>query len=300
MKFCPFNFGGIENQNFERAKIVILPVPFEETTDFFKGTISGPEAIISASRDLDEVDKNLPVFTFDEIELEGEGIKEKMKELGNFVSQILKKKKIPILIGGEHTITFGSILGVREKYSDFSILQLDAHCDSLNEYKKSKLNYATVMRRVRELGIEVVPVGIRSIDKETEIYLEKEKIEIFKAPEIPVKPVEQLRLPRGGRDNFAEGESGLPYGVKEILKRLKKRVYLTIDLDVLDPSIMPAVSNPAPGGLQWADVLNLIENLAKNKKIIGVDVVEFCPIASFLCPDFLAAKLIYKIIEYLI
>jgi len=223
MRFCPFNFGGVENQNFEKAKIVILPVPFEETTDFVKGTISGPEAIISASRDLDEVDKNLPIFTFDEIELEGEGIKEKMKELGNFVGQILAKNKIPILIGGEHTITFGSILGVKEKYSDFSILQLDAHCDLLPEYKKSKLNYATVMRRIRELGIEIVPVGLRSIDKETEIYLKKEKIKIFKAPKTPVR---------------------------EILKRLKKKVYLSLDLDVLDPSIMPSVSNPVPGARQ--------------------------------------------------
>jgi len=273
MQFSPFNFGGVENQNFEKAKIVILPVPLEETTDFVKGTISGPEAIISASRDLDEIAQNLPIFTFDEIELEGEGIKEKMKELGNFVSQILEKNKIPILIGGEHTISFGSILAFKKKYSDFSILQLDAHSDALEEYKKSKLNYATVMRRIRELGIEVVPVGLRSIAKETEIYFKKEKIKIFKAPKTPVK---------------------------EILKRLKKNVYLTIDLDVLDPSIMPSVSNPAPGGLNWYQLLNLIENLAKNKNIIGVDLVELCPIPGLLAPDFLAAKLIYKIIECLI
>lgn len=284
MKFSPFNFGGLENQNFEKAKIVILPVPFEETTDFIKGTINGPEAIISASRDLDEVDKNLPIFTFDEIELEGEGIKEKMKELGNFVSQILAKNKIPILLGGEHTISFGSILGLKEKYSDFSILQLDAHCDLLQEYKKSKLNHATVMRRVKELGIPIVSVGVRSLDKETENYLKKEKI----------NPVRKGRL-----SNRVKIFKAAKTPVREILKRLKKNVYLTIDLDVLDPSIMPSVSNPVPGGLKWYDVLNLIENLAKNKNIIGVDVVEFCPISGFLSPDFLAAKLTYKIIEYL-
>jgi len=260
MQFSPFNFGGIKNQNFEKAKIIILPIPFEETTDFIKGTIVAPEAIISASRDLDETyQKKIPIFTFDEIELEGEGVKEKMADLEKLITQIIKKNKIPVLIGGEHTITLGSILSFKKKYSDFSILQLDAHCDLLNEYKKSKYNYATVMRRIKELGIPIVVVGVRSIDKETENYLKKEKIKIFKAPKIPVK---------------------------EILKRLKKNVYLNIDLDVFDHSIMPSVSNPVPGGLGWYDALNLIENLAKNKNIIGVDIVEFCPIPGFLAPDF--------------
>jgi len=273
MEFSPFNFGGIKNQNFEKAKIVILPIPFEETTDFIKGTIAAPEAIISASRDLDEIyQKKIPIFTFDEIELEGEGVKEKMADLEKLVSQILEKNKIPILIGGEHTITLGSILAFREKYSDFSILQLDAHCDLLNEYKKSKYNYATVMRRVKELGIEIVPVGVRSIDPETESYLKKEKIKIFEPPKIPLK---------------------------KILKKLKKNVYLTVDLDVFDPSIMPSVSNPVPGGFGWYEVLDLIDNLAKNKNIIGVDLVEFCPIPGLEAPNFLAAKLIYKIIEYI-
>lgn len=274
MRFCPFNFGGIKNQNFKKSKIVILPVPFEETTDFVKGTINGPEAIISASRDLNEIcQRKIPIFTFDEIELEGETLKEKMKELGNFISQILVKNKIPLLIGGEHTITFGSILGIKEKYSDFSILQLDAHCDLLDEYKKSKLNFATVMRRIRELGIEIVPVGIRSIEKESEIYLKKERIKIFKAPKIPIR---------------------------EILKRLKRNVYLSIDLDAFDPSIMPSVGTPEPGGLDWDEVLDLIEKVAKEKKIVGVDIVELCPIPGFVAPDFLAAKLVYKIIGYIL
>jgi len=271
MKFSPFNFGGIENQDFEKAKIVILPLPYEETTNFRKGTIAGPEAIISASREIDEIyQKKIPIFTFDEIELEGETVKEKMKELGHFVNQVLEKNKIPILIGGEHTLTFGSILGVKEKYSDFSILQLDAHCDLLEEYKKSKLNYATVMRRIRELGIEIVAAGIRSIDGETANYLKKEKLKIFKAPKIPIK---------------------------EILKKLKRNVYLSLDLDVFDPSIMPSVSNPVPGGLGFDDVLSLIENLAKNKKIIGIDIVEFCPTPGFLAPDYLVSKLVYEIID---
>jgi len=223
MRFCPFNFGGIENQNFEKAKIVILPVAFEETTDEKKGTIEGPEAIISASRNLDETFKRkIPIFTFDEIELEGKNVKEKMADLEKFVSQILEKNKIPILIGGEHTISFGAISAFKNKKFDFSVLHLDAHCDLMDEYKKSKLNFATVMRRIREMGIEVISVGVRSFDKETENYLKKEKIKVFKAPKIPIK---------------------------EILRKLKKSVYLSFDFDVLDPSIMPSVSCPVPGGL---------------------------------------------------
>jgi agmatinase len=272
MKFSPFNFGGILNQNFEKAKIVILPVPFEESTDCKKGTIDGPEAIISASREIDEIyQKEIPIFTFDEIELEGDNTREKMEDLGNFVFQILKKKKIPVLIGGEHTISFGSILAFKKFYqNNFSILSFDAHCDLLEEYKKSKLNHATVMRRIRELGIEIIFVGARVMDDQTLRYLKKEKIKIFKGPKIPLK---------------------------ELLKRLKKKVYLSFDFDVLDPSIMPSVSNPVPGGLKFEDVIILIRELGKSKKIIGADFVEFSPIPGFLFPNILAAKLIWEILD---
>jgi len=274
MKFSPFNFGGILNQNFEKAKIAILPVPFEESTDCKKGTIDGPEAIISASREIDEIyQKEIPIFTFDEIELEGDSTREKMEDLGNFVFQILNKKKIPVLIGGEHTISFGSILGFKKFYqNNFSILSLDAHCDLLDEYKKSKLNHATVMRRIRELGIEIVFAGVRVMDDQTLKYLkkEKEKIKIFKGPKIPLK---------------------------EILRKLKKNVYLSFDFDVLDPSIMPSVSNPVPGGLKFGDVIILIRELGKSKKIIGADFVEFSPIPGFLPPQILAAKLIWEILD---
>jgi len=272
MKFSPFNFGGLEKQDFHRAKVVILPIPFEETTDYIKGTINGPEAIISASRELDEVyQKNLPIFTFDEIELEGETIKEKMEDLEKFILKILKQKKIPILIGGEHTISFGSITAFYKEYRDnFSVLHLDAHCDLLDEYKGSRLNYATVMRRIRELGTKVVSVGVRSIDEKTLQYVKQNKINIF---------------------------TSSPISLGKILKHLKKNVYLSLDFDVLDPSIMPSVSNPVPGGLTFEDIIILIEKLGRTKKIIGADVVEFCPIPGLSFPEFLAAKIIYKILE---
>jgi agmatinase len=272
MKFSPFNFGGILNQNFERAKVVILPIPFEETTDCKKGTMEAPEAIISASRELEEIyQKEIPIFTFDEVELEGETTKEKMEDLGNFVFQILKEKKIPVLIGGEHTISFGSILAFKKFYqNNFSVLHLDAHCDLLNEYKKSKLNHATVMRRIRELGVEIISVGVRAMDQKTLEYLKKEKIKIFKASKIPFQ---------------------------EILRKLKRNVYLSIDLDVLDPSLLPSVSNPVPGGLKFEDVVLLIEKLGRNKKIVGADFVEYSPIPGFLALDILVAKLVYHVLK---
>jgi len=175
-------------------------------------------------------------------------------------------------LGGEHTISYGLISAFKEKYKDFSVLQIDAHSDLRDEYEGTKFSHACVMRRVRDLGISVTGVGIRSQD-ETEIgYMKKKKIKtIFYAPMIPLK---------------------------KIISSLSKNVYITFDVDGLDPSIMPSTGTPEPGGLGWYEVLSLIKQVAKERKIVGADIVELSPLKGIIFPDFLAAKLAYKIIGY--
>jgi len=289
----PFNFGALRNQDFEKAKVVIIPVPYEATTSWKAGTREGPYDIISASRQLDELFFkkggfiNFPVFTMKEVELLGDTGEEAKRGMEQVVSEILDynspttlplsrapKKKIPFLLGGEHSITLGAVRALYQKYSNLSVLQLDAHLDLLDEYCGSKYTHACVMRRIKDLKIPTVQVGIRSIDPESKDYIKKEKIKnIFQAPEIPVE---------------------------KILKGLTKTVYLTIDLDVFDPSIMPSVGTPVPGGLGWYEVLDLIEKVAKKKNVVGADVVELCPIPGLVAPNFLAAKLVYKIMSFII
>lgn len=275
----PFNFGAIENQNFERAKIIIVPLPCDLTVSWsWKGGVrEGPYAIIQASRQLDELfyegENPFPVFTFDEVELSQ--VKEgAILGVEKIVKNILQKNKFPLLLGGEHSISVGGVKAAKDKYSNLSVLQLDAHPDLLNNYAGTQYNHACTMRRIKDFKIPTVQVGIRSIDPETKNYLKKERIKnVFMAPEIPKK---------------------------KILNGLTKNVYLTIDLDVFDPSIMPSVSTPVPGGLGWYEVLDLIETLAKNKNIVGADIVELCPIPGLIAPNILAAKLTYKIISHIL
>jgi len=274
----PFNFGGVKDVDFEKAKVVIVPVPYDITTSWRGGTREGPQAIISASRQLDELfyekDNPYPIFTMDELELSAEPGNEMARGLEMVVRGVLNKDKFPFLLGGEHSITLGGARAVNKKYPNLSVLQLDAHPDLLDEYCGSKYTHACVMRRIKDLKIPTVQVGIRSIDPETRDYIKKAKVKnIFGAPEIPTD---------------------------KILKGLTKNVYLTLDLDVFDTGIMPSVGTPVPGGLGWYEVLNLIEKVAKNKNIVGADVVELLPIPGLVAPNFLAAKLVYKIISYVL
>jgi len=274
----PYNFGAIKDQNFDKAKVVIFPIPYDITTSWRGGTREGPQAIIMASRQLDELffkgNNPSPIYTWEEVELSAGFGQEAIQGIEEIVGKVLKKDKFPFLLGGEHSITLGGVRALKKKYSNLSVLQLDAHPDLLDEYCGSKYTHACVMRRIKDLKIPTVQVGIRSIDPEVKEYIKKAKIKnIFEAPQIPID---------------------------KILKGLTKNVYLTIDLDVFDTGIMPAVGTPVPGGLGWYDVLHLVEQLAKKRNIVGADVVELLPIPGLVAPNFLAAKLVYKIISYVI
>ena len=282
----PFNFGAIHNQDFKKSKIVVVPVPYEGTSSFGAGARNGPYAIIMNSRYLDELFdirgeelvglKSEDIFTLDELELSADSPKEAIEGVEQAIeNEVLRHNKIPLMLGGEHSITLGAVRALKKKYRNLSVLQLDAHADLIDVYVETKYSHACVMRRVRELGLKVAQVGIRNINPEIKDYFKNKKSDdIFFAPQIP--PIEK------------------------ILKCLSKNVYLTVDLDVFDQSIMPSVGTPEPGGLGWYELLHLVEQLARKRNIVGADVVELAPIPGFTAPDFLAAKLVYKIISYIL
>ncbi len=281
----PFNFGAIHEQDFKKAKIIIAPVPYDATASFKGGMREGPYAIIGNSRHVDELleDKNgenltglktTDIFTLDEIVLSRNSAEEAIDGVEQAIyNEVVRHDKMPLMLGGEHSITSGAAKALKKKYKDLSVLQFDAHTDLINEHEGTKYSHASVMRRILDLEVPAVQIGIRNTNTEIENYLAKnpqQKKNIYFAP-------------------------GLPSPDK-VLKGLLKNVYLTFDLDALDPSIMPSVGTPEPGGLFWRETVNFIERISRKVNIVGADVVELAPIPGLHAPDFLAAKLVYEII----
>lgn len=275
----PFNFLGLPNQNYQSSKVVILPVPYSSTTHWKAGTKEGPIALIEASRHLEDYDietkkdiANTGIFTLEPLEPSKNSPQETIERIENVVSSLLQDRKFVITIGGEHSITFGAVRAFSKKFKNLSVLQFDAHADLRNEFEGTKYSHACLIRRIRELNLSVTQVGIRSMSTEEAQFIKKEKIKtIFLFPGLPVN---------------------------KIITTLKRNVYITFDLDVLDSSIMPSTGTPEPGGILWEEALKLIKEISKKRKILGADVVELNPIPGLHAPDFLAAKLVYKIISY--
>lgn len=276
------NFGSLEEKycSYESSKYVVLPVPFDETSTWIKGTDRGPASIIEASANMElydietgsEVFRNgihtLPPLT-------GEKNPEILTEtIYNKTGQLLKDNKFCVVIGGNHTVSIGAVKAHIDNFKDLTVLQLDAHSDMRESYNDSKYNHACVMARIKE-WTKPVMAGIRSMDS-SEIENVKNAI-IFYADEV----------------------SNNPDFNKEIVTFLSENVYITIDLDVFDPSIMSSTGTPEPGGLTWYCVINLLKNIAVNRNIVGFDVVELCPNPNNKAPDFLAAKLIYTLLSYI-
>jgi agmatinase len=275
------NFGylPVEYSGLEHASVVVIPVSYDRTSTWLKGAAKGPTAIIEASAHMElydiETDSEVyrkGIFTAEFIdgELLPEDMVEKVREE---IQRYLGNDKFAVVIGGEHSISTGSVRAHIAKNVDITVLQLDAHCDLRHEYKDSKYNHACVMARISEL-CPIVQVGIRSMDSS-----EKQTID-------------QSRVV------FAKDTSENNNWIKKVLSKLSDKVYITIDLDVFDPSIMPSTGTPEPGGLLWYDVLELLRAVFENKNVVGFDVVELCPNERNKAPDFLAAKLIYKLLSY--
>ncbi|MBI4649733.1 agmatinase [Candidatus Desantisbacteria bacterium] len=279
------NFGDLSN-SFQKSKFVVLSIPYEQTTSYKSGTKEGPKAIIDASRYIELYDEELNkcpslagIHTLGELLVDYSGPEQMTNKIYKSVKNIINKDKVLISLGGEHSITAGLVKAFSEIYSDLTVLQLDAHADLRQEYEGTKFSHASAIRRTLDY-CNAVQVGIRSISSEEIDFLKTtDKTKIFFAKDIVKK--------------------GLKEYLKKIIDSLSDTVYITIDLDVLDPSIMPAVGTPEPGGIGWYDILELLKEVSAKKRVVGADVVELLPLGENIAPNFLAAKLIYKLVAYI-
>lgn len=278
----PYAFMDVDNE-FNDSQAVILPVPYEGTVSYRKGTSKGPHAILTASRQVEFFDLELKTdvvskikpYTVEELEPDMNSPLGTIKRVEETVSKILENKKFPIVFGGEHSISLGEVLALKKSYPTLSVLQIDAHSDLRDSYEGSKYNHACVMRRIREDAKidKAVQVGIRSMDESEYEYIKNKKIEEY---------------------TYFERK----FDAKKIAEQLSENVFITIDLDGLDPSIMPAVGTPEPEGLLWNDALEVLREVAKKRKIVGFDLVELAPIPGQVSSEFIAAKLAYKLMAY--
>jgi agmatinase len=277
----PLSFCGLpgNNSDYARASAVILPVPFDKTSTWLKGADKGPAAMIEASRYLElydiETDSEVykkGIYTAQPIRAVSPSVL--VKKTDSAASRYLKDNKLVVTLGGEHSVSIGVIRSHARHYKDLSILHLDAHADSRDSYEGTPYNHACVIARVREFSENIISVGIRSMDVSERSGLENKKT------------------------FFSHAIQDSDRWINNVIRLLTDRVYITIDLDVFDPGIMPSTGTPEPGGLGWYQVMKLLYSLSKSKQIVGFDVVELCP-SDNKAPDFLAAKLIYTLLSYI-
>ena len=274
-------FAGIDKKyaEFEKAKILLQPILYDGTSTWGKGADRSLSAFLNAAENMELYD----IETDSEVYRHGIHL---LPELKGFMSPeemvaavhsktktILNSNKFPSFLGGEHSISIGIIRAFYEKYSDISVLQLDAHADLRESYAGSPFNHACALHEANE-HTRLVQVGVRSMDISEKQYLQKENC------------------------FFAKDITANHNWISTVLKRLGSKVYITVDLDVFDPSIMPSTGTPEPGGLLWYDVLELLKQVFKKREVLGFDIVELAPIDGQPASDFLAAKLYYKMLSY--
>lgn len=270
----------------ERSGVIILPLPLDITASWKRGTDSGPNAIIEASHHIEYYDEELG---FDLCEAVGGIATHASPELPKdpaaaveaietLAKSLVREKRLLLSLGGEHSVTYPLVKAHKTIWPDLCVLQIDAHADLRDQYFGSPYNHACPMRRIMELGTHVTAVGIRSVDESEYPLLNTDLHRTFFAHETV-----------GSMDER----------IPEIIDSLPSaNVYITIDLDGLDPSVVPAVGTPVPGGLKWEETIALIRAVAREKKIVGVDVVELSPRAGLHYADAAAARIAYKLISY--
>jgi agmatinase len=279
----PFVFGGLEPplSTFENSSVLIWPVPFEKTVSYGAGTREGPAAIIDASRYMELYDEEIGgetatigIHTLPAIDADREP-DEMMPALQREALKLLKTSKFVCMLGGEHSISAPVVRAFHEKFPKLSVLQIDAHADLRDSYEGTRHSHASAMRRVLEV-CPAVQVGIRSLSAEEARVIPHLPTRIFYAKDIT------------GRTDWFD----------TAIDALTENVYLTIDIDGLDPSLVPSTGTPEPGGLMWNEVLTLIRTLALKRNVVGMDLVELCRSSASNASSFLAAKLIYKTLGY--
>jgi agmatinase len=277
---APYAFMGYQCP-LEESKVAVMQVPYDGTTSFMAGTRYGPHAMITASRQVEfydrelglDVAEELGLHTLAELEPDMGSAERTLMRVEEMADEIIGQGKFPVLFGGEHSVSVGLVAALAKKHTNLSVLQIDAHADLRDEYEGTRFNHACAMRRIREHVKKASQVGIRSVSREEMDYIRAAKLEEFM-------------------------HYGAEFDAKKILSQLSDEVYVSIDLDGFDPSDCPGVGTPEPGGIKWAQALELLRLVASKKKIVGFDIVELLPIPGTVQSEFFAAKLAYKLLGY--
>lgn len=278
------NFGGIEESfsSWDNAEFVVVPVPYDLTSTYQPGSRRGPGAIIDASANMELYDDELGqetytvgIHTLPPVEVDARGPAEMTESVRRTISEVAAAGKTPVMLGGEHSISFGAVQALKEYYPSLMVLQLDAHADLRDSYQRTPYSHASVGRRISEI-CPLVQAGIRSFSPEEAQFMKTSAVRTYASDFIRT------------RADWCDA----------ICANLSGDLYVTFDIDALDPSIMPATGTPEPGGILWHDALALLREAAKRCRIRGFDLVELAPIPGMIAPDFLAAKLIYRMMGY--
>jgi len=278
-----------ETSDAARSRVVVLPVPYEASTTFLRGTAGGPAAVLAASTQVeffDETERDEPcmrgLHTLPPLDATG-APEEVIARVENAVAAHAGAGRFVLTLGGEHTVSIGAVRGTARGRGPLTVVQIDAHADLRNEYEGSPFNHACVMRRLTE-HFPIVQVGIRAYSAEEDEFIRRSGIATVPAREIAAS-----------RGRGPEVDEGAPW-IRKVLNALgTERVYLSVDLDGLDPSVVPAVGTPDPGGLSWYETLALVRALFARGGVAGADVVELCPSPGSALSDYAAARLAYKI-----
>ena len=268
--------------DFEHARVVILPIPLDRTTSYVPGTRNGPHEILVASSHLELWDEetqtdvhSIGIFTLPEMEFPFASMDEVVGEIRRVTAELVNRDKFPLILGGEHSITPAVVAAVATKYPGLSVLQLDAHADLRESFMGTPHNHACAMRRTLEFA-RTTQVGIRSLSPE----------EAAAVPSLSTAIFYDFNM----RDDAD--------WIERVVDSLGEHVYITIDVDGFDPAIMPATGTPEPGGLSWHEALKLLRRVVERRTVVGCDVVELSPMPGHVAPNFLCAKLIYKMLAY--
>ncbi|MFH1199738.1 MAG: agmatinase [Candidatus Micrarchaeota archaeon] len=279
----PYNFPGVDPVSFEKAKAIVIPVPYDSTTSWHAGARHGPSAIIAASRWLETYDEELKYeavgvgfHTLDELEPDYSSPEKMASVVASVVGSVLDAKKFPLMLGGEHSISAGAFSALKKCRPKASVLYFDAHPDLREEFEGTRFGHACAARRGLGLGLKIAQVGIRSVSEEDAGVYKKN--------------------PQSVRPFYAFEKDG--WDIAKITDFLSGEVYVSFDVDAFDSSLMPATGTPEPGGLSWHDAMRVLAAVSGVKKIIGADVVELSPRPGLHACDFLCAKLAYKIASY--
>ena len=266
----------------ETARIVMVPVPYDRTCSYQRGTASGPEAIIEASRHMEIWDDELGldastigIHTAAPVSSNDDPPEVMARKVEEVVSRYLALGKMPVVLGGEHSVSIGAIRAYERKYPRLSVVQLDAHGDLRLSFEGSEYNHACIMRHFAG-RIPTLQIGIRSYCQEEAAFIRERGLAVIPARDFIRKPQEALKQ----------------------VDRLTDEIYLTIDVDYFDPSLLPATGTPEPGGPGWYETLDFIRELCRRKTVVGFDVNELRPLRDDASSDFLVAKLVYKIVAY--